>query len=96
MKDEELKEIVLISQVLSHPVNMGLQGFGRQVLTSVNDADIISLDQLKSIFDDPKVKSVKLTMRPGQTPLMLDPMQLRSADADIAKWYSISTMESLE
>ena len=91
-----LKEIVLVSQVLSHPINMGLQGFGRQVISRVNDVDLVSLDQLKSLLDDPKSKMIKLSLRPGQSPLLLDPAELRKADADIAKWYSITTMENLK
>jgi hypothetical protein len=95
IQSDQRKEIVLLSQVLSHPVNMGLQNFGRQVITSVNDIDIVSLDQLKKILDNPKNEMVKITLRPGNTPLLLAPAELLKADGDIEEWYSISAMQSI-
>jgi hypothetical protein len=96
IQSPEKKETVILSQVLSHPINRGLQYFGRQVIEAVNDVPLTSLDQLKSILDDPSTTRLKLSLRTGNTPLLLDAAELRKADRDIAKWYSIAVMSSID
>ncbi|NOY74750.1 MAG: hypothetical protein GXP32_03040 [Kiritimatiellaeota bacterium] len=92
IKTDKSKEVVVLSRVLSHPTNLGLQGLRNMIISKVNGVPLGSLAQLKSILDDTSKKVVKLTLQPGNVPLLLSPKVLISADAAVKRRYGISKL----
>lgn len=90
---EDRREIVLLSQVLAHPVNQGLKHIGREVIQSVNGEALRDLEHLKTLMEGDEV--VRLGLFPHDQPVLLDPKELRGADGAIEQLYSIPESERL-
>ena len=91
MKSAKRHEVVVLSRVLSHPSNMGLQT-GDCIVAEVNDRPLGSLKELKKALDDTSSKVVKLTLMPGRIPLWLSPKVLKQADEEIRLRYGINQL----
>jgi hypothetical protein len=94
IKTSEMKDIVFLSRVLSHPSNLGLQGIRNMVVSKVNGTPLKSLAQLKAVLNDTSKNVVKLTLQPGNVPLWLSPKVLISADPAIKRRYGITRLSS--
>ena len=90
----EQQEIVLLSKVLSHPVNRGFQHMGREVINKINGNPLHSLRQLKELMDQSD-HLIELSLGDDNLPLMLNPEALKSADEDIKRWYQVHEMSHL-
>lgn len=90
---KEKKEIVVLSSVLAHPSNRGLQDFSATVVSGLNGKALNSLQQLKMAIDSPEEDIIRLELDPGNDPLWLSPTTLRQADPDIRQRYSIPELE---
>jgi hypothetical protein len=88
------QEIVLLSKVLSHPVNRGFQHMGREVINRINGVPLLSLRQLKEVMDNSD-GLIELSLGDDDLPLMMNPHALKSADEDIKKWYQVHQMSHL-
>lgn len=95
---DEMREIIVLSQVLSHPVNMGHhnRSIGRKIVHELNGSAIESLSQLKTVLDRSTEPYVELALGEGKEPLLLPPEELKLADPDISKWYGITRMSSID
>ena len=89
----ERRDVVVISRVLSHPSNLGLQNVRNMIVSKVNGKALESLSQLKAILDDTSKERVELTLLPGNVPLLLSPKILKAADPAIKRRYGISQLE---
>lgn len=92
-KTPELQNLIILSKVLPHPSNIGIQRLGGYIISSVNGAPLKNLKQLKTLLDDTNREVIKLTLSPGNIPLWLSPKTLKSADSDIQKQYGINKLE---
>jgi len=95
LKTPEKREVVVLSRVLSHPTNIGLQEFGDNIVEEVDGKPLKSLAELKEILNDTSRKVVKLTLLPGRIPLWLSPATLKSADKEVKLRYGINQLERL-
>lgn len=95
IKSDDQQNIVILSRVLPHPSNVGLQSQGGSIINKVNGKPLKSLRQLKEILDDTGQEVIKLSLEPGDTPLWLSPKTLKNADSDIQKLYGINSLENL-
>ena len=94
IKNKQKNDIVLLSQVLPHPSNIGLQKYGGSIVSKVNGKPLKSLKQLKKILNNTDSEVIKLSLTPGDTPLWLSPKTLKNADIEIQRRYGISQMEN--
>lgn len=94
VNSEQKQDLVILSQILAHPINMGLENafLGRKIVTKVNGEPLKSLKQLYDMFEDENMDSLILSLSPNEAPLMLPTQLLKKADADISQWYSINKM----
>ena len=95
IKKEDLGDIVILSQVLPHPSNVGLQRQGGSIVSKVNGEPLKSLKQLKTLLDDTQQDVIKLSLEPGDSPLWLSPQTLKNADLDIQRSYGINILENI-
>lgn len=96
IKTPKLKEIVILTRVLSHPSNIGLQKINNQIVKEVNGKPLKSLEELYSIMNNYKEDVLKLTLDPGDSPLVLSKKVLRSADMEIKNSYGIGSLKSID
>jgi len=96
IKTPKLQNLIILSKVLPHPSNIGIQRLGGYIISSVNGAPLKNLKQLKTLLDDTNREVIKLTLSPGNIPLWLSPKTLKSADSDIKKQYGINKLEYLK
>jgi len=92
IKNDQKQDIVILSRVLPHPSNIGLQKQGG-IINKVNGKPLKSLKQLKEILDNTESEVIKLSLSPGDTPLWLSPKTLKSADLGIQRLYGIKQLE---
>ena len=93
IKNDKKQDIVILSRVLPHPSNIGLQRQGGRIVSKVNGKPLVSLKQLQKILDDSGQKVIKFSLESGDTPLWLSPKTLKAADTEIQKRYGINQME---
>ncbi len=93
VKDAEHRDIVVLSQALSHPVNRGLQDLGQLVVSSVDGKPLRGLGHLKQVFDNPEQDVIRLGLLPGDMPLLLSKSRLKEADPEIKTLYDILSLE---
>ena len=86
----------MLTRVLSHPTNIGLQDIRNQIIKEVNGKPLKSLKELASILNNPKKDVIKLKLSPGDTPLLLSKKVLKSADQDIKSHYGINSLHDLD
>ena len=91
LKNDKRREVIILSRVLSHPSNIGLQS-NNCIVEKVNDKPIASLKELKRVLDDTSKKVVKLTLLPGHIPLWLSPKTMKRADEEIRLRYGINQL----
>lgn len=92
-KTDEIKDLVILSKVIPHPSNVGLQQLGGSIITKVNGKPLKSLKHLKEMLDQTDQEVVKLSLSPGDIPLWLSPETLKNADLDIQSRYGINKLE---
>ena len=93
LRTPEQDELVILSRVLPHPSNIGLQSIQNMVISKINGKTLKNLKQLKSILDVNDKEVIKLSLFPGDIPLWLNPKTLKDADNDIQKQYGIFKLE---
>lgn len=96
VKNDEIQDLVILSRVMPHPSNVGLQQMGGRIITKVNGKSLKSLKQLKELLDQTDQEVIKLSLSPGDTPLWLSPKTLKNADFDIQRRYGINELEYLK
>ncbi|MBF0244472.1 MAG: hypothetical protein HQL31_04285 [Planctomycetes bacterium] len=94
VKSESLHEIIVLSQLLAHPRNRGLQGIYGKVVRSADGKPLSGLSALKAAFDGAQ-RELLLELEPGGEPLLLDAAALRAADGEIAKRYGVPSLERI-
>jgi len=95
LKTDKRRDVVVLSRVLSHTSNIGLQNFGNNIVVEVNGKPLKGMRELKEILDDTSKKVVKLTLLPGRIPLWLSLPAMKRADAEIKMRYGIDKLERL-
>lgn len=95
-KTDEIQDLVVLSKVLPHPSNVGLQQMGGRIITKVNGKPLKNLKQLKELLDQTDQEVIKLSLSPGDIPLWLSPKTLKKADTDIQRRYGINQLEYLK
>ncbi len=96
IKTQEQEEFILISRVLSHSTNIGLQRISNMIIEKVNGKTVKNLSEFVDILNNSKEDILKLTLSPGGIPLLLSKKVLKSADSDIRKHYGIHSLEQSE
>ena len=96
VKSAERQEFIILSRVLSHPTNIGLQGINNMIIEKVNGKTVKSLKDFAEILNDSKDDLIKLTLSPGNIPLLLSKKVLKSADMDVGEHYGIHTLQDLK
>ena len=92
-KTDDIQDLVILSKVIPHPANVGLQQLGGSIITKVNGQPLKSLRQLKEMLDKTDQEVIKLSLFPGDIPLWLSPETLKNADSDIQIRYGINQLE---
>jgi len=93
IKNNECNQLIILSRVLPHPSNIGLQSLGNTVISKVNGETLKNLEQLKLILDNNKNKVVKFSLAPGDIPLWVNSDSLKNADGEIQMQYGIYQLE---
>lgn len=94
LKTQEKQEILILSHILAHPLNRGLQYIGRQIIHSVNGKELSGLDELYKLLEKDS-DSISLELMPGKTPLLLSPNKLKLIDPEIKRLYNIDKLKNL-
>ncbi len=89
IKDDEQRDIVIISRVLAHESNRALQNQAGYIVSGINGAPLKGLQHLTDVLDNVGAEIVKLTLAPGDIPLWLSPHELKKADPEIQRMYDI-------
>jgi hypothetical protein len=95
IKTPEKQEYVLISRVLSHPTNIGLQNINNMIIEEVNGKPIKNIEELAEILNNPENDTLKLKLSSGKIPLWLSKKVLKSADNEIMEHYGIHSLQNL-
>lgn len=95
-KSEERQNIVILSQVLAHPINRGLQYIGRKIVSEVNGKKLRGLNHLKEIMDSDTSDLIHITLATGKIPLLVSAKELKSVDEKIRNMYGIDKLERLD
>ena len=97
VKSEAREDVVVLSQVLSHPVNMGHDNglVGRNIVHAVNGEPLRGLKHLYEIMEESTSEKLELIIGEGQVSLLLDREVLKLSDAEISKWYSVGRLSFL-
>ena len=90
---EDMENLVVLSGVMPHPSNIGLQQMGGRLVHQINGQPLKGLRHLKETLDLPGADVVKLSLSPRNTPLWLCPETLKKVDADIKRIYGIGSLE---
>jgi len=93
IKNKKIKDLVLLSRIMPHPSNVGLQRLGGMIIDKVDGQPLQGLKQLKKILDQTDKKVIKFSFSPADTPLWLSPKTLKDADKDIQTRYGITQLE---
>jgi hypothetical protein len=96
IKTPEKQEYVLISRVLSHPTNMGMQNITNMTVEEVNGKPLKNLKELAEILNDPENDVLKLKLSSRKIPLWLSKKVLKSADQEIMQRYGIYSLQNLK
>jgi len=95
IKTPEKEEYVLISRVLSHPTNIGMQNLNNMIIEEVNGKPLKNLKEFASILNNMKSDVLKLKLSSGKIPLWLSKKVLKSADDEIMQHYGIHSLQDL-
>lgn len=93
VKGPKLREIVILSHVLSHDVNRGLQQLGPAALSLADGGPVEGLRSLKDLLGKGNPDVIKLSFSPGDMPLWLSKSEMKAADAEIQEAYGIPSLE---
>ncbi|MCX6123879.1 MAG: hypothetical protein NTV34_03910 [Proteobacteria bacterium] len=93
---EDREEIVVITDTLAHTANSFVE-LGRSIVVDkVNDKVLRSLKHLNELLKDPASKRLRVDFVDDDEPWILDMAEIRKADADINKRYSVQPSVWLE
>lgn len=95
VKNSDRQEFVILSRVLSHPTNIGLQNLNNMIVDKVNGKPLRNLQEFVDILDDSTEDLLRLTLLPGNIPLLLSKRVLRSADFEVGDHYGIHMLQNL-
>jgi hypothetical protein len=96
IKTPEKQEYVLISRVLSHPTNMGMQNISNMIVEEVNGKQLKNLKELAEILNNPENDVLKLKLSSRKIPVWLSKKVLKSADKEIMQRYGIYSLQNLK
>ncbi len=82
--------------MLSHPTNIGLQRINNMIIEKVNGKPVKNLAEFVDILNNQKEDLLKLTLSPGNIPLLLSKKVLKSADREIREHYGIHSLKELK
>lgn len=86
---KDRREVVLLQQVLPHPVNRGYQEWGGETVRTVNGVVPRDLDHLAELLDTARGKWVRIVLG-GRYVLTLDARAARDASEAILDFYGIA------
>ncbi len=87
------KEIIIMSDRLSHPVNQTIDWRGNHsVLRSLNGQSISELEDLKKFYDENQQEYLQFEFYFQQDALILPFKETKKADSEIAKKYSLGSL----
>ena len=95
VKNDDVQDIVVLSRVLAHPTNIGMQNLGNSVIEKVDGKKLKSFKQFVDVIHDRSNDVIKLTLFPGHKPVLFSKKVLRSADNEIKNLYGIKKLENL-
>ena len=85
---KERREIILLGQILPHPVNRGYQDWGGETVRLINGVIPRDLRHVASIIDNAKGKWLRVVTGDGWV-LTLDREAARRANSEILRFYGI-------
>jgi S1-C subfamily serine protease len=89
----ERRQVVWLSQVLSHPINQGFDDLGGVVVLRVNEQPVRDLRQLAEVIDAAGDGWVRFDLEGGQV-MAFNAARARSAEAELLAAYSIPAARS--
>ncbi len=85
---KDRREIILLGQILPHPVNRGYQDWGGETVRLINGVVPRDLRHVAALIDDAKGKWLRVVTGDGWV-LTLDREAARRANAEILRFYGI-------
>ncbi len=89
------KRIVLMTQVLPHPINQGYQHLYQKVLSRVNGISIKELKDLPTVFSQ-SPEYFHMELENHSTDILIPAMDLAHANLQIQQLYSVPRLSSFE
>lgn len=89
IEDPNLKEFVVLSEILPDDVNAYVKGFKNQVVETINGIKINALQDIKTAFDKDIDGYWIVRFRNNDSPMILDAVASRSRLADILRKYQV-------
>ena len=89
-------QVVVLSQVLAHPSNVGYEHLSNHLVSRMNDEPVVSLKHLMQLIEANKEKTLRFTLEPHDESVVLDAATLKDVTAELLHTHSIPADRSAD
>ena len=94
IRDSSDAQVVVLSQVLAHPSNVGYEHICNQIVSSVNGVRLASLHQLQSLIEGNTEATLRFDLEPHDELVCLDATKIQAVNEELLLSHAIPSDRS--